>query len=97
MSTDYILSPHALDDLYDIWCYISEQSSAAIADRVEERLFTAFAVLTKMRGQGHRRADLTDLPVLFFPVYSYLVVTNRMQIPWSFMAFCMGRATLEEC
>ena len=27
-----------------------------------------------MPGQGHRRKDLTRRPVLFFPLYSYLIV-----------------------
>lgn len=35
MSSHYILAPEAAQDLVDIWRYIQEQSSVAVADRVE--------------------------------------------------------------
>jgi antitoxin ParD1/3/4/toxin ParE1/3/4 len=34
----------------------------------------AAGTLADMPGMGHSRVDLTDEPVLFWPVYGYLVV-----------------------
>ena len=44
------------------------------ANDVEGRLFATFESLARMPGQGRRRRDLTSKPVLFFPVYSYLII-----------------------
>ncbi len=80
---DYILAPEALQDLQDVWDFIARDSPEA-ASRVQEELFKAFERLAKMPGQGHQRQDLTDKPVLFFAVRSYLVVyrpdTSPLQI-----------------
>ena len=38
------------------------------AERVEERLYEAFGLLAGNPGLGHERSDLTDRPVLFWPV-----------------------------
>ncbi|MEO3430504.1 type II toxin-antitoxin system RelE/ParE family toxin [Pelagibius sp. CAU 1746] len=38
------------------------------AELVEDRLYAAFDLLAGNPGLGHERADLTDRPVLFWPV-----------------------------
>jgi len=48
--------------------------SVDAANRVESELFETFEALARTPGQGHKRTDLTAEAVLFFPVYSYLVV-----------------------
>jgi hypothetical protein len=43
-----------------------------------------------MPGQGHQRKDLTQRPVLFFPLYSYLVVYQPNVEPIRIMAVLRG-------
>jgi toxin ParE1/3/4 len=70
----YVLAPQAALDLFEIWHYIKEQASVTIADRVESAIRGRMAFLAGTPGAGHRRKDLTDEDVKFFPVYSYLIV-----------------------
>jgi plasmid stabilization system protein ParE len=67
------LARRALADLQHIWEYIAEDSFDA-ADRVLDDFHQAFEQLAKMPGIGHKRPDLTDRDVLFWPVHSYLVI-----------------------
>lgn len=69
----YSLSTAAELDLNEIWEYIARDSVDA-ADRWIRRLFSAFGTLAKNPRIGHKRDDLTPLPVLFWPVESYLIV-----------------------
>ena len=63
----------ALRDLQDIWEFVSEDSLDA-ADRLLEEFYRAFDQLAEMPGIGHKRQDLTERIVLFWPVHSYLVI-----------------------
>jgi antitoxin ParD1/3/4 len=67
------ISPQAVEDLFEIWRYIA-LDDGEIADRVECEFYEMFDALARMPGQGHMRRDLTKGPVLFFPLYSYLIV-----------------------
>lgn len=69
MSVRYVLAPQAAIDLVEIWRCIKEQSSQLIADRVETAIREKFTFLAQTLGAGHRRKDLTDADVKFFPVY----------------------------
>jgi plasmid stabilization system protein ParE len=69
----YTLSSQAAADLRNIWGFIAADNIDA-ADRVLEQLSSQFAKLTETPGLGHRRSDLTERDVLFWPVFSYLVV-----------------------
>jgi plasmid stabilization system protein ParE len=84
MSVRYVLAPQAALDLFEIWNYIKEQTSITMADRVEATVRERIAFLAGTPGAGHRRTDLTDQDVKFFPVYSYLIVyrpeTRPLQI-----------------
>ncbi len=71
--TDFILSPAAIQDLDEIWEYIAEDSIDA-ADRWLAKLEKATRRLAEMPGIGHTRKDLTDKPVLFWPVGRYLII-----------------------
>ena len=64
---EYVLGPDAVLDLEDIWEYIASDSVDA-ADRWVGKLFDAFETIARMPGIGHRRQDLTDYPVLSWPV-----------------------------
>jgi len=69
----FVLSAAAEMDLEAIWDYIA-QDSLNSADRWIEKLFETFEVLDKNPGLGHKREDLTSLPVLFWPVGAYLII-----------------------
>ncbi|MGH9604517.1 MAG: type II toxin-antitoxin system RelE/ParE family toxin [Terracidiphilus sp.] len=68
-----VLSAGADRDLDEIWEYIAKDSLDA-ADCWIGKLFDAFAMLASAPGVGHRREDLTALPLLFWPVGTYVVI-----------------------
>jgi antitoxin ParD1/3/4/toxin ParE1/3/4 len=70
----HIISPKADEDVFQIWRYLYDQAGVEIANRVEADLYAAFETLARNPRLGHQRADLTSYPVLFFTVYSYLIV-----------------------
>ena len=67
------ISPDAYLDMDEIWDYIADDSIEA-ADRWIAKLFDAFEALGQMPGMGHKRNDLTQYPVLFWPVGRYLII-----------------------
>ena len=69
----YVFGHGAARDLDDLWEYIA-QGSVEAADRLVAGLFEAFEALARNPGIGHKREDLTDFPVLFWPVGNYLVI-----------------------
>jgi plasmid stabilization system protein ParE len=79
MSVRFVLAPQAALYLVEIWRYIKEQTSLTIADRVESAIREKIVFLAGTPGAGHRRKDLTDEDVKFFPVYSYLIVYRPPQ------------------
>lgn len=86
----YILGRDAQRDLDDLWDYIAEDSVEA-ADRLIARLFKAFEALARNPGIGHRREDLTDFPVLFWPVGNYLVIYRTKKALIQIVAVVHGK------
>jgi plasmid stabilization system protein ParE len=76
----YVLSVAAELDLDEIWEYIAQDNLDA-ADRWIGKLFDAFQLLAQTPTIGHKREDLTPLPVLFWPVGAYLIL-YRVQSEW---------------
>ncbi len=74
--SQYLLARAAESDLDSIWEYIARDSMDA-ADRWIAKLFEAFEGLAANPAIGHKREDLTALPVLFWPVGSYLILYRR--------------------
>jgi len=68
-----VLGKDADLDLDEIWEYIAADDVDA-ADRWIGKLFDAFESLGNSPGMGHTRKDLTDYPVLFWPVGNYLII-----------------------
>jgi hypothetical protein len=64
-----------------------------MADRVESVIREKIVYLAGRPGGGHWRKDLTDEPVKFFPVYSYLIVYRPETIPLQLSPFSMAAAT----
>ena len=92
--TEFVLAPAAEDDLFQIWRYLYESSTLAIADRVEKELYGVFSELAATPGQGHTRTDLTSHPVLFFTLYSYMVV-YRLGTPLEIVRVLHGKRDLK--
>ena len=80
MSPRYRLTPSAQRDVDQITDFIAEDNVDA-ALRVHDALEAAFRHLAEMPAIGHTREDLTDRPVKFWSVYSYLVVYDPAMCP----------------
>lgn len=87
--SNYILGSDADLDLDDIWEYIARDNIDA-ADRWIGKLFDAFEALAQTPGMGHKREDLTQHPVLFWPVGSYLVIYRADRRPIEIVAVTQG-------
>ena len=66
------LARRALGGREDIWEFVSQNSFGA-ADWLLEEFYRAFDQFAEMPGMGHKRQDLTNRDVLFWPVHSYLI------------------------
>ena len=96
MSVRYVLAPQAALDLVEIWRYIKQQSSLAMADRVESVIRDRIAFLADAPGAGHYRKNLTDAEVKFFPVYSYLIVYRTGKSPLQVVSILHARRDVEQ-
>jgi plasmid stabilization system protein ParE len=85
----YTVSEEAIDDLQNIWDFISADNEIA-ADRVLNELFEAFQQLAEMPGMGHTRRDLTRRDVRFWPLRSYLIVYRDRPLPLQIVAVLHG-------
>ncbi len=86
----YELSPEARDDLQEIWIFIAGDNPAA-ADKLEADIYKACEVLPENPRLGHKRPDLTDAPLLFWPVRrQYLIVYRRETDPLEIVRFVHG-------
>jgi plasmid stabilization system protein ParE len=94
MSARYVLAPEAAADLVEIWLYIREHSSTAVANRVESTILERFAFLARTPEAGHTREDLTAANVKFFPMYSYLIVYRPRTKPLQIVAILHGARDL---
>lgn len=78
------LTEDAISDIDAIWLYFRERADLETADRVVTEIFKGFYRLAEMPARGHRRPDLTSRPVLFYRIFSYLIIyqfgTEPLQI-----------------
>ena len=96
MSVRYILAPEAALDLVEIWRYIKKQGGVAVADRVESVIRERIVFLTKTPGARHWNKNLTEGPVKFFSVYSYLSVYRPETKPLQVVSILHGRRNVEQ-
>ena len=75
--------------------YIRKDDPEA-ADRVEAELLGKCESLARMPGQGHRRPDYTVAPILFFPVYSYLIAYRPGTDPLQILAIVHGAREVQK-
>ena len=91
----HVLSPAALQDLQDIWDFISIDNASA-ADKLEDEFFEAFERLAQRPRMGHSRTDLTERDVLFWLVGSYLVVYRQDSTTLQIVAVLHGARDVTE-
>ena len=94
MAALYEISPEAQNDLFEVWSRIAGDS-IELANRVDNEFHELFVSLARMPGQGHTRTDLTKRPVLFFPIYSFLVVYQQDVKPLRIMAVLRGKRNVK--
>jgi plasmid stabilization system protein ParE len=83
-------SPEAVNDLQEIWIYIAADDVDR-ADQLEADIYQACEQLAKSPGLGHKRRDLTNAPVLFWPVRGqYLVIYLRDSQPLQIVRILHG-------
>ena len=95
MSTGYRLTPSAQRDVELITDFIAEDNVDA-ALRVHDALKEAFRHLAEMPAIGHTREDLTDRPLKFWSVFSYLVVYDPASSPLTVIAVLHGARDVEK-
>ena len=89
MSRAYRLTERAEADVEAIADFIAGDSVDA-AVKVVLSLEDAFVLLASRPGIGHLREDLTDRPLKFWSVYSYLVVYDPGSDPLTIIAVLHG-------
>jgi antitoxin ParD1/3/4 len=85
------LAPEAREDIKDIWSFIAVDSIEA-AGRVREEIRNNCLRLAQHPRIGHRRDDLTTREdVLFWPVYSYLIIYRPHVRPLEILRVLHGK------
>ncbi len=85
------LSPEARHDLREILAYIGGDS-IDVAERVRQELLSNCRRLAQNPRVGHLRVDLTSREdVLFWPVYSYLIVYRPGTRPLDILRVLHGK------
>ncbi len=88
------LSEDAILDIDAVWLYLLERESLEMADQVVTDLFKAFYRLADNPRIGHRRADLTSRRVLFYKVFSYLIIYEPQRRPLPILAVLHGKRNM---
>ena len=89
----FVLTRLAERDLDQIKIFLIDRAGPKIARRILKDLRRALELLGKKPGLGHVREDLTNRPVKFWRVYSYLVIYDPETKPVQITASCMGCET----
>jgi plasmid stabilization system protein ParE len=92
----FVVSPFAADDLNLIWLYLAEEASEEFADRTLVKLADSFAELAETPGLGHRRTDLTRLPLHFHFIQPYMVIYQHDRSPLAIHAVLHGARDLRK-
>jgi plasmid stabilization system protein ParE len=95
VSTTYRLTERAEADVEAIAVFIAGDSGDA-AVKVVLALEDAFGLLASRPGIGHVRLNLTERPLKFWSVYSYLVVYDPSGEPLTIVAVLHGARNVAE-
>jgi len=94
VSAGYRLTPNAQENVDAICAFIADDSIDA-ALRVLISLEQAFEQLAETPEVGHSREDLTNRPVKFWSVFSYLIVYDSTSVPVTIIAVLHGARDVE--
>ncbi len=92
----YALTPLAQSDIFDIWRYIANDSEDA-ADRVEQAIYDACALVAQAPRRGHSRPDLTPRSLCFWTLTrypNYTVVYRPEPAPIQVVAVLHGKRNI---
>jgi antitoxin ParD1/3/4/toxin ParE1/3/4 len=89
----YVLSDLADQELREIISYIRSRSPQA-ARQVREELKAAMRKLAEFPGIGHLREDVTDEPIRFWCVHSYLIAYRPQTKPLEIVRIVHGARDL---
>lgn len=94
--SDYVLTPLARTDIFQIWSYIAEQNEDA-ADRVEQAIYDACAFVAQGPMRGHCRPALTTRSVRFWTLTrypNYTIVYRSEMSPVQIVAVLHGKRNI---
>jgi plasmid stabilization system protein ParE len=94
MSAPFVFTEEAEHQFLDIIDDIAAESEDA-AVRVRQALHDAASRLAEMPEIGHTREDLTQRPVKFWSVFSYLLVYDPESKPLTIIAVLHGARDVE--
>ena len=77
----YLHTSDAQEDLAEIKAYLVQPGGKRLAWYVLREIREALRLLGRTPQAGHRREDLTDAPLKFWTVFSYLVVYHPAKRP----------------
>ena len=83
------LHPEAAQDITDIWEYIAEENPTA-AGRVREEILDAIRKLVPFPHQGHKRPELSSLPLRYQIVRNYIIAYAPEEKPLLVIAVLHG-------
>jgi len=92
----FVLTGPAERDLDQIKNFLSEKAGPTITRRVLKDIRAALKLLGNRPGVGHVREDLSDRPVKFWPIYSYLIVYDPETKPVQILRVLHGMRDVEE-
>ncbi len=87
--TGFVFSETARKDMLALWEYIAQDDIDA-ADRVRDTIREAINNLVILPGLGHRRDDVADEMLRFWPVFSYLIVYRPQTDPLEIVRVISG-------
>ncbi len=85
------LTDDAILDIDAVWLYFLGREGVETADRIVTELFAGFYKLAEIPSSGHRRADLTSRQVLFYRIFSYLVIYEPGSKPLKILGVLHGK------
>ena len=95
MASRFIFTEEAETQLLEILDHLADDSESA-AVRVRDAVYDAVGKLAESPGIGHRRQDLTDRPLKFWSVFSYLVAYDPESRPLTIIAVLHGARDVEK-
>jgi plasmid stabilization system protein ParE len=94
--SEYVLTPLAKADIFDIWSYIAERNQDA-AERVEQAIYDACSFVAESPLRGHSRPDLTARSLRFWTLTrypNYSVVYRPQTTPLQIVAVLHGKRNI---